>query len=432
MKQPAVTISLLLLTSSLCLARMWTDTTGREVEADVVKVNPNRTAVFKTNRGKTVTVPFSAFVAADVAYLESLPTGDLHAEERRLPLLGVSPYSEVTTMFYDESGREFNFLALAHHGGANTTRVRYYGQNKDNTMRGLAKDGVEGNRILWDRMEIVKELGLRTVCTLMPSKPNVENRNFRVVLARIEKEAKESVQDFKKRGYELPKMYTIGNEINHGGMNDWCDNKVTPKLGDKGSRYYMTEILKAAARGLRAGGFRGYIGVHIDRTWAGFYHSIIEGGFTDWQVIAQSFYPRGKPNDTMARQMERLHGIAKELDKKIFIMETAAPYVLSGTPESRARSGHTGAQDFHPDFVREVSPQGQAWHVEDMCELLLDLPDERGLGLLTWGSDCTAGIHRFAIMTWNRAQVTKERVALPSIYSFGKYAEPLKSHKQTK
>jgi hypothetical protein len=64
----------LFLTVSVLLtqAGTWTSTDGKEVEALVVRVNPDRTVVLKTDRGKVVTVPFNAFIAANVAELESL------------------------------------------------------------------------------------------------------------------------------------------------------------------------------------------------------------------------------------------------------------------------------------------------------------------------------------------------------------------------
>ncbi|MDF7806874.1 C39 family peptidase [Pontiellaceae bacterium B12219] len=67
------TISLFLILSPLLTrAAIWTSTDGKEVEARVIRVNPDRTVVLKTYRGKVVTVPFSAFIAADIAELERL------------------------------------------------------------------------------------------------------------------------------------------------------------------------------------------------------------------------------------------------------------------------------------------------------------------------------------------------------------------------
>jgi len=71
-KSISISIMTLLMAATPIHARTWTDTQGREVEAEVVKVNPNKTVVLKTARGKTVTVPFNTFVAADVAHLEQL------------------------------------------------------------------------------------------------------------------------------------------------------------------------------------------------------------------------------------------------------------------------------------------------------------------------------------------------------------------------
>lgn len=53
-------------------ARTWTDTNGRKVEADVIRVNPNHTVVLKTSQGKVVTVPFTTFIEEDVDELESI------------------------------------------------------------------------------------------------------------------------------------------------------------------------------------------------------------------------------------------------------------------------------------------------------------------------------------------------------------------------
>ncbi len=53
-------------------ARSWTDTQGRKVEAEVVKVYPDRTVALRTDRGKTLTVPFDTFAEEDVQHLEYL------------------------------------------------------------------------------------------------------------------------------------------------------------------------------------------------------------------------------------------------------------------------------------------------------------------------------------------------------------------------
>jgi len=62
----------LVLVAGAADARSWTDTQGRTVEAEVVKVNANQTVVLRTGRGKVVTVPFNTFVEEDVQHLDYL------------------------------------------------------------------------------------------------------------------------------------------------------------------------------------------------------------------------------------------------------------------------------------------------------------------------------------------------------------------------
>ena len=81
--KPYLAILMLAGLASSTFAREWTDTRGRSVEAEVVKVNADRTVVLKTNRGETFTVPFETFVEDDVRHLDHLLSrkgrGKLHA-----------------------------------------------------------------------------------------------------------------------------------------------------------------------------------------------------------------------------------------------------------------------------------------------------------------------------------------------------------------
>lgn len=52
--------------------RTWTDQQGRKIDAEVVRLGDDRTVTLRTDRGRTVTVPFSTFVPADIEHLEYL------------------------------------------------------------------------------------------------------------------------------------------------------------------------------------------------------------------------------------------------------------------------------------------------------------------------------------------------------------------------
>lgn len=97
MKKVFLYSTLLLLLASAD-ARTWTDTKGRTVEAEVVRVNPDRTVKLKNGRGKTFTVPFDTFSEQDVRYLETLLTqpADLHPVpwEKMNELMGFPLWSD--------------------------------------------------------------------------------------------------------------------------------------------------------------------------------------------------------------------------------------------------------------------------------------------------------------------------------------------------
>lgn len=78
-----VRIGLILMMAVTARARLWTDTQGQTIDADVVWVNEQRTVKLQTPAGEIRIGPFSAFVSADIAYLDSLLSqkgrGKLHA-----------------------------------------------------------------------------------------------------------------------------------------------------------------------------------------------------------------------------------------------------------------------------------------------------------------------------------------------------------------
>lgn len=324
----------------------------------------------------------------------------------RLEIAGVTPYSNLKTSFSDASGKVYpHFIALAHAAGANAVRLSY----------NVGEDRAD----FYAQAEEVKKRGMKMVCTIYVDVD--KEKDFASVLAATERQCQVAYSDLKRRSL-MPTLLLVGNEINTSGghINPWASWK--PNEGD-----FMTNIatsLNAGAKGLRAAGYKGDIGVHIDRSWVEFYTGLIEKGYTDYQVVAISVYPKwGDSKTTVDQKIQRMHGLATEQKKKILVIETAAPYVDKGKHKT---------QDFDPELVVEVSPRGQALHLEKVCKLVLAIPEGRGLGVITWGSDLTTGIHKWDHVTWNRAQVTKDRVALPSLYVLGKYAKLAEPVSRTK
>ena len=92
-----VFLFLTLLFCSTAFARTWTDNKGRTVQADVIKVYPNKTVKLKSG-SKTFTLPFSSFSETDIAYLETLLSQpeDLHPVpwEKMNELFGLPLWSD--------------------------------------------------------------------------------------------------------------------------------------------------------------------------------------------------------------------------------------------------------------------------------------------------------------------------------------------------
>jgi len=317
----------------------------------------------------------------------------------RLELVGVTPFSNLQTTFSDAAGKEYpHFIALAHAAGANAVRLGYT----------VGEDGDD-----FAKAEEARKRGMQIVFTIYVKVD--EERDFASVLAATERQCRDAYEDLKRRSL-TPVLLLVGNEINtrHGHINRWASWET--QEGD-----FMANVaasLKAGAKGLRAAGYEGDIGVHCDRSWGEFFTGLIEKGYADYQVAAISLYPKwGDMKTTVEQKVELMHGLAAQHGKKILVLETAAPYV---------DKGKYATQDFDREHVVEVSPRGQALHLEKVCGLMLSIPEGRGLGVITWGSDLTTGVHKWDHVTWNRAQVTKERVAPPSLYVFGKYGKPTK------
>jgi arabinogalactan endo-1,4-beta-galactosidase len=308
---------------------------------------------------------------------------------RLLEIAGVTPYSNLSTKFKGANGKIYqNFIALAKASGANCIRLEYDLNSKGEKYYKLASE--------------CKKRGMKIICTIHPGKkfPNLEKAIIETTAAC------EKVITMMHKRKALPEIIFIGNEINtkEGHLNAFISWKTKKAFYEN-----TASTLKAAIKGLRQAKYKGLIGLHIDRCWAGFFEEMKRLGVKDFQVAGLSLYPKWEATN---KRLIKMHSVATKMKKKILILETAAPYI---------DKGKYATQDFDEKYVTEVSPNGQAWHLQHVCDLVLSIPDNKGMGVLTWGSDLTIGIHKWDHVTWNRAQVTKDLIALPSLKVFEEY-----------
>jgi arabinogalactan endo-1,4-beta-galactosidase len=207
---------------------------------------------------------------------------------------------------------------------------------------------------------------------------------------------RDTIVAFREAGV-LPDMVQIGNEV-IGGML-WPDGRL-PGHWDN-----FTDLVKAGIRGVDTG--RGQdprprIMIHIDRGGSkratkAFFDKLHSYGL-EYDVIGQSYYPWW--HGTLLDLRENLNFMATEYRKDILLVEVAYCW--------RPTEYRTKAAPF-PE-----TPAGQKEFLEEVNRLVLNTPNERGIGIFWW-EPAVAGRLR------NRGFFDDEGNALPVINVFDRF-----------
>jgi arabinogalactan endo-1,4-beta-galactosidase len=177
---------------------------------------------------------------------------------------------------------------------------------------------------------------------------------------------RDTIAAFREAGV-LPDMVQIGNEV-IGGML-WPDGRL-PGRWDQ-----FAELVKAGIRGVEAGrgdGPRPRIMIHIDkggnkRATQAFFDKL-HSYDVDYDVIGQSYYPWW--HGTLLDLRENLNFMATEYRKDIILVEVA--YCWRPT-QYRSK----------PAPFPET-PAGQREFLEEVNRLVLNTPNQRGIGVFWW------------------------------------------------
>jgi arabinogalactan endo-1,4-beta-galactosidase len=172
----------------------------------------------------------------------------------------------------------------------------------------------------------------------------------------------------------FPDMVQPGNEIINGMM--WPDGKL-PENWDN-----FTALLQSAIDGIYAGSkdlphpkIMIHIdqGGHMDKTkW--FFDKINQAGI-QYDVIGQSYYPWW--HGSLYDLRENLIFMAKEYKKPIIVVEAA---YCSEPTEYKDKPGP------FPE-----TPEGQAEFLEELTKIVMETPDNLGIGVMWW-EPATAGL----------------------------------------
>lgn len=227
--------------------------------------------------------------------------------------------------------------------------------------------------------------------------------SYEELLVQVHTYTKNVLKSFSAAGAP-PDYVQIGNEITPGML--WPDGKIGDKHLNSDEQWKkLSELLKAGIRGTHDA-LRDHevkIVIHIDRggsksvcEW--FFSNLMEKD-VDFDMIGLSYYPwmHGSLNDLE----ETLHYIGNELNKPVFIAETAFPHREIGKP------------DYDLEF--EATPNGQSEFLSDLLKVVQKTPNEQGVGIIYWHPESVPTQDYSTWMHGATALFDKKGNALPAI-----------------
>lgn len=189
----------------------------------------------------------------------------------------------------------------------------------------------------------------------------------------------ETVQALKD-AQALPDTVQIGNEIQSGIL--WPDGKTWGE--GSGGFDRLAPLLRAGISGVRdVAGPKVEIMLHLAdggdnglyRWWFG---EITKRGVTDFDVIGFSFYPYW--HGTLEQLAANMADISRRYDKDVVVAETAYAFTLTNGDDLPNIFGAQQAQVAgYPATVA-----GQGAFLEDIRQVVQDVPGGRGLGVFYW------------------------------------------------
>lgn len=329
-------------------------------------------------------------------------------------------------IYYNLNGVEQNVFEILADAGVNYMRVRVW--NDPFSPIGLQGGGdMTIEQAFWIARE-ARRVNMRIILNLHYSdtwadpehqvKPYAwETLTMSEMLDAIEDFTYDSVMYFKNRGV-TPQMIQIGNEINNGmlfeeGRLIWNDPTSYDRLanmlksGIKGAKkadQFIKTIIHLADGGKFAI-FDEFFGAMKDRK-------------VDYDIIGASFYPFY--HGTLDRLQDNLNQISAKYNKQVFVAETSYAYTQQSHPNASNIFGLN--QEENGGYLATI--QGQATSLRDVIEVVANVPNQKGLGIVYWEPAWLPVIgagwaEDGTQATWsNQALFTYSGKALPSINVF--------------
>jgi arabinogalactan endo-1,4-beta-galactosidase len=198
-----------------------------------------------------------------------------------------------------------------------------------------------------------------------------QNKSHADLVTALHDYTRDTLLAFQKAGV-MPDMVQIGNEITNGML--WPDGKLSGQGSTPGAWDRFTDLVKAGIAGVHDAvpDHSPRLMIQIDRgaDKAGtkyFFDKLLAAG-VNFDVIGQSYYPWY--HGTLLDLRENLAFMAQTYKKEIVVVECAYNWRPTEYRNSPAP---------FPE-----SPEGQKEFLQAVNQLVMNTPDNRGIGLFWW------------------------------------------------
>ncbi|WP_081687722.1 lectin [Glycomyces tenuis] len=283
--------------------------------------------------------------------------------------------------FYD-NGVQDDALSIMADSGANLVRLRLW--NDPYSSSGQPYGG--GTNDLAKTIELAqraKALGMDVLLDFHysdfwvdPGKQNKpkawQNLSYDQLVDAVRAYTRDVIDQMEAAGAK-PDIVQVGNEITNGML--WPDGST-----DNWSR--LGGLLEAGIEGVHQGASGVEIALHLDRggnngAYRNWFDNATAQGL-QYDIIALSYYPYW--HGTMSDLRYNLNDVSARYGKDVLIVETAYGYTL-GDCDGR---GNIFTSSHAQESGYPATVQGQTDFLRDVRQALLDVPNDRGRGLVWW------------------------------------------------
>ena len=181
----------------------------------------------------------------------------------------------------------------------------------------------------------------------------------------------------------LPSMVAVGNELSKGLL--WPYGKV-PNFER------IASYLNAGIRAVREAAPEAKIMIHLDnggnnQLYRNWFDSYFAAGGMDFDYIGLSYYPFW--HGSLGDLKRNLNDLASRYGKDMIIAEVSTGFTLEDyasyeklAPEQR--KGMATKPELAAKVPYAMSPAGQSAFMQDVMEILRQVPEGRGLGFVYW------------------------------------------------